>query len=199
VIRAETARSLPMRGHPTGWWGMVMLITTEATLFSLFFFTYFFLRAQSPEWPPAGIEPPELGLIWLMTGLLLFSSAPMHLADRAIRKGRTGSLRVGLALTFALGASFLGLQGVEYASAIDEFVPQTNAYGSLFFTITGFHGLHVFVGLSMNLVIQVRSWRGHFDAERHLPVQLTAMYWHFVDAVWVVILFALYLSPHMGR
>jgi cytochrome c oxidase subunit 3 len=198
VIRAETA-TLPRAGRPTGWWGMVMLITTEATLFALLLFSYFFLRAQTPEWPPAGVEPPDLGLIWLMTGLLLFSSAPMHDADRAIRAGRLGRMRLGLALTFALGGTFLGLQGVEYAATIKEFVPQTNAYGSLFFTITGFHGLHVFVGLFMNAVIQLRSWRGHLDAERHLPVQLTAMYWHFVDAVWVAILLCLYLLPHLDR
>jgi heme/copper-type cytochrome/quinol oxidase subunit 3 len=178
---------------------MAMLITTEATLFALLFFSYFFLRAQTPEWPPAGIEPPDLALIWLMTGLLLFSSVPMHFADRAIRAGRIGRMRLGLAITFALGGTFLGLQGVEYASTIEEFVPETNAYGSLFFTITGFHGLHVFVGLVMNAVVQLRSWRGHLSAERHMPVQLTAMYWHFVDAVWVVILFALYLMPHMNR
>ncbi|HEX2267639.1 MAG TPA: cytochrome c oxidase subunit 3, partial [Actinomycetota bacterium] len=97
-----------------------------------------------------------------------------------------------------MGATFLGFQAVEYREIVTEqFTARTNVYGSLFFTITGFHGLHVAVGLVMNGWVQWYAGRGRFSAERHLAVENVALYWHFVDAVWVFILFSLYLSPHL--
>ncbi|HEX2090691.1 MAG TPA: heme-copper oxidase subunit III [Actinomycetota bacterium] len=186
-------------GRATGFWGMVMLIFTEATLFGILLFSYFYLRFQSqPVWPPEGIDKPDLFLVSIMTPILLLSSGPMHWAHTGIRQGKVGRLRLGLLATFVMGATFLGFQGVEYREILtDQFTPRTNVYGSLFFTITGFHGLHVAVGLVMNLWVQWFAGRGRFTAERHLAVENVALYWHFVDAVWVFILFSLYLSPHL--
>jgi cytochrome c oxidase subunit III len=193
----EVADEAPA-GRPTGWWGMVMFITTEATLFAALIASYFYLRFKStPEWPPGGITAPELGLPLVMSAILLSSSLPMAWADRGIREGRVGRLRLGLALTFVLGATFLGLQGYEYVTKLEEFTPTTNVYGSLFYAITGFHGSHVMVGLLLILFVQVRAWLGHFSRARHLHVQTTAMYWHFVDAVWVIIMLSLYIGPHL--
>ncbi len=186
-------------GRATGFWGMVMLIFTEATLFGLLLYSYFYLRFHSgPVWPPDGIEKPDLFLVSIMTPILLLSSGPMHWAHTGIRQGKVWRLRVGLLLTFVMGATFLGFQGVEYREILTrEFTPRTNIYGSLFFTITGFHGIHVAVGLVMNLWLQWYARRGRFSAERHLAVENVALYWHFVDAVWVFILFSLYLSPYI--
>jgi heme/copper-type cytochrome/quinol oxidase subunit 3 len=181
-----------------GWWGMVMLIATESMLFLALVASYFFLRFQSgPRWPPEGISTPALELPLVMSVILWSSSIPVHLADRAVRRGDHRTLRLGLALGFVLGAAFLGLQGIEYAELLTEFTPTTNAYGSLFYTITGFHGLHVVVGLLFSVWTQGRAWRGAFDRHRHLTVQNFTLYWHFVDAVWVVVLAALYLSPNL--
>jgi heme/copper-type cytochrome/quinol oxidase subunit 3 len=186
-------------GRAPGFWGMVMLIFTEATLFGILLYSYFFLRFQAgPEWPPEGIEKPDLFLVSIMTPILLLSSGPMHWAHTGIRQGKEWRLRFGLLLTFVMGATFLGFQAVEYREILTaEFTPRTNVYGSLFFTITGFHGIHVAVGLLMNLWLQWYARRGRFSAERHVPVENVALYWHFVDAVWVFILFSLYLSPHV--
>jgi cytochrome c oxidase subunit III len=184
------------RGRTPGYWGMWMLISTEAVLFSILLTSYFFIRFRHSEWPPGAIAPPDLGLVWVMTPILLASSVPMHWSDGAIRRGKTGQLKAALALTFVMGGTFLGLQGVEYVELLREFSPRTNVYGSLFFTITGFHGLHVLVGLLLILWLQVYAWRGFWSADRHLPVKVVAMYWHFVDAVWIFILVSLYLSPH---
>ena len=193
AVAAETPA-----GRPTGWWGMVLFITTEAAVFASLIASYFYLRFRAtPAWPLGGIPPPELRLPLVMSAILLSSSIPMAFADRGIRKGRVGRLKLGLAVTFLLGATFLGLQGQEYITKLKEFTPQTNVYGSLFFAITGFHGLHVAVGLLMNLFAQLRAWLGHFSGGRHLHVQTTAMYWHFVDAVWVVIMLSLYVGPHL--
>lgn len=181
-----------------GWWGMVMLIATESMLFAALIASYFFLRFKwGAQWPPDGIPTPTLELPLVMSAILWSSSIPVHVADRAIRRGNQRRLKGGLALGFVLGAAFLGLQGFEYAEQLKEFTPTTHVYGSLFFTVTGFHGLHVFAGLMFSLWTQVRAWRGAFDADRHLTVQNFTMYWHFVDAVWVLILFTIYLSPNV--
>jgi heme/copper-type cytochrome/quinol oxidase subunit 3 len=133
-----------------------------------------------------------------MTAILLSSSIPVHLAEVAIRRGSTVGLRMGLLLGSLLGAAFIVLQiGVEYPQVLREFTPRTNSYGSLFFTMTGFHGAHVVVGLLASAWTQARAWTGAFDRHRHVTVQCFVMYWHFVDVVWVFVLLTLYLSPHL--
>jgi heme/copper-type cytochrome/quinol oxidase subunit 3 len=182
-----------------GWWGMVGLIATEAMLFGSLIASYFYLRFTSGSvWPPDGIEKPTLELPLIMTAILWSSSIPVHIADSAIRKGDQKRLRMGLALGFLLGATFLGLQLIlEYPEALHQFTPRTNAYGSLFFALTGLHGSHVLVGLVFSLWVQVRAWRGAFDEHRHVTVQNFTMYWHFVDAVWALVLFTIYLTPNL--
>jgi heme/copper-type cytochrome/quinol oxidase subunit 3 len=176
-----------------GWWGMVLLIVTEATLFASLIAGYFYLQSNADSWPPAGTEVPELLLPLIGTVLLVGSSLPMWWADRSIAAGNHLGLRIGLALGFLMGAAFLGIQIVEYSRK--TFDLDTNTYSSLFFTITGLHGLHVLIGLLMNLYVQLRAWLGHFSPRRRLAVQNTVLYWHFVDAVWIVILATVYLSP----
>lgn len=181
-----------------GWWGMVWLIATEATLFASLIASYFYLRFRSgPQWPPGDIAIPELELPLIMSAILLSSSIPVHIAESGIKKGNQARLRWGLALGFLLGAVFLYITlAVEWPEKLHEFTPQTNVYGSLFFTITGFHAAHVIVGLLMSAWTQVRAWHGAFDSERHLTVQNFTMYWHFVDVVWLFVLSTLYLSPN---
>lgn len=181
-----------------GWWGMVWVIATEAMLFAALIASYFFLRFKfGPIWPPEGIERPTLELPLVMTVILLSSSIPVHMAERAIKKGRQRGLKFGLATGFVLGAAFLCLQGIEYAEKLEEFTATTNAYGSLFFAITGFHGLHVLVGLLFSVWTQIRAHRGVYNERRHLTVQNFTMYWHFVDGVWVFVLLTIYISPNV--
>jgi cytochrome c oxidase subunit III len=183
-------------GRAPGWWGIALFVATEAMLFASLLFGYFYVRSGAGAWPPAGIERPALLLPSSMTVLLAASSVPMYWAERSIRRGHQGRLVLGLALSFLLGAGFLVLQGIDYSRK--EFTLQTNAYGSLFFAVTGLHAVHVLVGLLMNAVVQLRTWLGHFDARRHLAVQNTALYWHFVNGVAIVIFASLYLVPYLG-
>ena len=182
-----------------GWWGMVWLIATEATLFGILLSSYFYLRFRSGSvWPPSGISDPDLALPLVMSAILWSSSIPVHLAARAIERDNAAGLRLGLALGWVLGAAFLALQlAVEYPGVLEEFTPRTNAYGSLFFTITGLHASHVFIGLAISAWVQVRAWRGAFGRWRHTTVQVFAMYWHFVDAVWLFVLLTIYVSPRL--
>jgi heme/copper-type cytochrome/quinol oxidase subunit 3 len=181
------------------WWGMVWLILTESVLFATLILAYFFLRFRgSASWPPGDIEKPTLALPLVMSAILWSSSLPVHLAERGIRRGSQRALRFGLAAGWILGAVFLAMQlGMEYPEKLSEFKPTTNAYGSLFFTITGFHATHVVVGLGVSLWVQVRAWLGAFDEERHVSVQNFAMYWHFVDTVWLFVLLTIYVSPNL--
>ncbi|MFG1951621.1 heme-copper oxidase subunit III [Micromonospora sp. NPDC048830] len=186
-------------GRPTGWWGMVMFVATEATLFACLLGSYFYLRFQyGPQWPPPGIEDPTLLKPLVMTAILVPSSLPVMWAERGIRHGQRWRLRLGMAATLLMGTTFLLLQGTEYDEKLHMFSLTTNAYGSLFYVITGFHGLHVLVGLTMIGWLLVASLRGgSFGAHRHDRVRNVAIYWHFVDTVWVAILFTIYLSPRL--
>ncbi len=178
-----------------GSWGMLLLIATDAAIFACLLASYFFLQAGSAPWPPDGIKKPDLGLITINTFILWGSSIPMQWAESSIRHGHRGRLASGLALAFGMAALFLVLQGVEYAHK--AFSPQTNAYGSLFYAITGFHGLHVFGAMLANAVIQVRAWLGHFSRSRTLAVRNVVLFWHFVDLIWVFVFASLYLSPYV--
>lgn len=196
-LTGDTATAAP-RASSNGWWGMLMLIATEAALFAILVASYFYIRWQtSGGWPPDGIPDPKLPRPIVMTVLLISSSVPMYLAERGIRRGDVQQLRWGLAVSFVLAAAFLGLQASEYLEKLKELTPQTNAYGSLFYLITGMHGIHLTAGLALNGWVQFRAWRGAFTARRHLAVQITAVYWHFVDAVWLVIFPSLYLFPYI--
>ncbi len=184
-------------GRTVGWWGMVMFVTTEATLFGVLLSSYFYVRFQVGTWPPGGIEEPKLVKPLIMTALLLPSSLPVMWAERGIRKGQRWRLRLGLCATLLMGGAFVVLQGTEYAEKLHKYTMTTNVYGSFFYTITGFHGLHVCIGLVMVSWLLAASLRGSFGYRRHERVRLTAIYWHFVDIVWVFILFTIYLSGRL--
>ncbi|HET8649823.1 MAG TPA: cytochrome c oxidase subunit 3, partial [Gemmatimonadales bacterium] len=158
-----------------GWWGMVFLVVNEASFFVYLLVSYFYLGSMSRgPWPPGG--PPELTLALPNTFILLASSGALWWSERRLSRGETGQFRLGLLLTFLLGIVFIAIQGVEYSHK--QITPQSNAYGSLFFTVTGFHGAHVCVGLLMLLFVQLRAWLGHFTAERHDAVVNVSLYWH---------------------
>ncbi len=206
LVRGGLPAEVPRGGTDTldagiapAWWGMLLLIATEATIFALLLSSYVYLGfASGSGWPPAGMKRPELSLPLIGTLLLLGSSVPMVWAEAGVRAGNVGRLRLGLALALVMGGAFLGIQALEYSHK--AFTPQTNAYGSLFYIITGFHGLHVFVALVMNAVLQLRAALGHFGATRSLAISVVGLYWHFVGTVWIFILALVYLGPYLiGR
>lgn len=195
----ETLSEHPDGRQSYGWWGMVWLMATEATLFAALLVSYFYLRFQSgPEWPPAGIEDPHLTLPLIMSAVLLGSSLPAHLADRAIKHGNVPGLKVWLVTALLMGtAFFLTTVLVEWPETMTDFTATTNSYGSLYFTITGFHTAHLLAGLGFGLWIAFRAWQGAFDVSDHAPIGLFTMYWHFVDVIWIFVFATVYLSPHL--
>ncbi len=130
---------------------------------------------------------PALGLPAANTLILLTSGVTLTIAHHALQAGKRGVLKVFLAATFLLGFLFVGLQAEEYHHAYTELGLQlsTGVYGSTFFMLTGFHGLHVTIGAIMLLVIWLRTMNGHFTPQRHFAFEAVAWYWHFVDVVWL--------------
>jgi cytochrome c oxidase subunit 3 len=130
---------------------------------------------------------PAIGIPALNTAILLTSGLTVTLAHHAMRAGERGKLALFLALTFLLGFTFVGFQAHEYGEAYRQLGLRlsTGIYGSTFFMLTGFHGLHVTLGAIMLLVIWLRVLRGHFTPDKHFAFEAVAWYWHFVDVVWL--------------
>jgi heme/copper-type cytochrome/quinol oxidase subunit 3 len=130
------------------------------------------------------------------TALLIASSVAYMWGDRGIRRGDLGAYKIGVSVAILLGLIFIIVQGFEWRGM--PFSPRDSAFASLFFTITGFHGAHVIVGLIM--LVAVRTWAGlgKFTPQRHLAVTLVGWYWHFVDIVWLFVFTTLYLSPRFA-
>ncbi len=183
-------------GYGRGFWGVAVLIATESMLFLALLATYFFLRASSQTWPIGNLELPKLDFrAWLFTAILLGSSIPIFAADAAVVRGRNGVLRVALALSFLMGAAFLVNTYLDFQSL--HFGWDTNAYGSIYYVTVGLHATHVLAGLLISIVVQYKVWRGLIDPEHHTSVEVFSLYWHFVDAVWILVFSSLFISAHI--
>jgi len=148
----KASRSLP-------YLGMIFFLISEAFLFGALFWTYYYLRAQTVVWPPAGVQL-DSSLAMANTVILLSSSAAIWWAGGQIRQGKAKGLAAGLTITIVLGAAFLGITGWEWTH--ETFRPWTDAYGSIFYLMTGFHALHVFGGVLLMLSMLARTLRGVF-------------------------------------
>ncbi len=180
----------------SGWWGMMTIIATEAALFAYLLFSYFYVGSQNGgAWPPGG--PPKLDLAVPGTVVLILGSVTMWWGEKGIRAGRKIQLLAGLGASVLLGLAFVGLEGIEWSKK--GFTPRTDAYGSLYFTVTGFHLLHVIVGVLMLIMLFVWTTLGYFGARRHSTVSIAVVYWHFVTAVWAAVFLAFYVSPYLAR
>jgi cytochrome c oxidase subunit 3 len=155
-----------------------------------------------PAWPTAGPAQvggefeiiPAWGIPAFNTALLLSSGVTITIAHHALRAGNRGMLNLFLALTFLLGFIFVSFQMYEYGEAYLHLnlTLGSGIYGSTFFMLTGFHGLHVTVGAIMLVVIWLRCLKGHFTPQRHFAFEAVAWYWHFVDVVWLVLFVFVY-------
>ena len=173
--------------------GIFLFIGSEIMLFGSFFTVYFFDRVVNPnttQWPPEGyIRPWYIALV--NTCILVTSSFTVHWATQSIKRGNRTGLQCGLTLTFLLGLTFLLTQVIEYSRV--GFNTSDGAFPSTFFGLTGLHGLHVFVGLTILLVMTIRAFRGHFSPEHHHGIEVGGIYWHFVDVMWIVVYVTVYI------
>jgi cytochrome c oxidase subunit 3 len=181
-------------GYSAGYsvWAMPLLIVSEALLFVAFFAAYWTLRLRAPFWPPAGTPEMQHAIPILMTIILVASSVTMHFAEKALdtEKGDRGGFLTWLIVTILLGLVFIGLSAYEWSELIGHgFTAGTNIYSSAFYTITGFHGSHVFVGLGIFVCILIPALAGKISEPF---VKSASIYWHFVDIVWLFVVSQVY-------
>ena len=171
-----------------------VFLGSECMFFGSLIATYLIYYGQSVSGPtPADIL--DIPTTTVSTFVLLMSSFSMVMAYSNIRRGNVRNFRVWILCTAFLGATFLGFQTFEFREfAIHgHLTPRTNLFGSTFFTLTGFHGAHVTVGVIWLLSLFGYSFKGDLTPQEGLSVDLVALYWHFVDVVWIVIFTVIYL------
>jgi cytochrome c oxidase subunit 3 len=183
----------PAIARATMLFGVRLGIASEVMLFGALFAAYFVIRGGSGSWPPEGFggERPEILLPGINTLLLVTSSVTMQLGVRSARHGLLREVVRWLALTLVLGAAFLSIQGYEYAN--NGFGLRDGVFGSIFYTLTGFHGFHVLAGLVFIAIVANRARLRLVSAERHTAVEAASYYWHFVDVVWLFLFSTLYV------
>jgi len=178
----------------TGWWGILLLLVIEGTVFSALIASYFYYYSGAPEWPLGGFDPPKLLLPTINAFILWTSVVPAYLADRAVRQGEIGHFRVLRFGATLLLVAFLVIKAVEFSGV--DYMWDSNAYGSIIWTITGLHVAHVIAVLLKTASTQALAFRGFWDEYRHLTVQTTTLYWFFVAGIWVPLFATLYLFPN---
>ncbi len=180
-------------GMPTPLVGMLLFIASEVMFFGGLFAAYFNARASFVgTWgPPEPAEPLEIFPIALpITLILVASSFTMQFAVWAIRRGDQRSMRLWTGVTLLLGVIFLIGQLYDYS--VLEFGISDGVFGTVFYTLTGFHGAHVFGGAIGLTILFARGMQGQFSARNHVAVEAISMYWHFVDVVWIALFTTLY-------
>jgi cytochrome c oxidase subunit 3 len=170
--------------------GTVLFLASELLFFGGLFAAYFTLRARTSPWPPAGADL-DVALATAGTAILVASSFTMQRGIAGARRGGIGGLRAWTLVTLALGIVFLGVQLYDWSRL--DFSVSSNAYGTLFYAMTGFHGLHVLAGLLLLGVVLGRSAQGAYRNGEIDGAEAIGYYWHFVDVVWIAIFTLVYL------
>jgi len=174
---------------------MLLFIASEATFFAVLISAYIYFQAAVAPGPNAknDLNPVTAGIFTLF---LLSSSFTVWQAGKNVEKDNRNGAILWLVATVILGGVFLFGQGSEYISLLTRNITLgSNVFGSTFFTLTGFHGLHVFLGLVALGILAWIAFRGDFNGGRSTPIEVVSLYWHFVDAVWIVIFSIIYLWP----
>lgn len=174
--------------------GTLLFLASEAVFFALLIIAYVFYRS---EWATVGspfVQALDVTLAGIFTVCLLLSSVTVWLSERSLSRGNQRMMRVWLLATVVLGAVFLAGQGLEYNRLFsDRITLSTGLFGTTFFTLTGFHGLHVLIGLVMLGIILLLALRGAFRGPHSSALTAVSLYWHFVDLVWIVVFSVIYL------
>ncbi len=193
----EGARIIPYpsgRDGFTAYVGMVLFLGSWAMMFASLFFAYALVRSRAPVWPPLDLPRLPVALPGANAGVALASSAAVVLALRALRAGERRAAARRLLAATGLGALFLGLQSAVWTSLWRAGLrPDGGPYPSVFYALTGFHALHVVIGVVALAWLTRRAAGGAYGPARNLPVRLWGLYWHFVGAVWLALYAAVYV------
>lgn len=186
------SRFNPDRRAPV-WWGVLGLVLIEASVVAGFVATYFYLRLMSNEWPPAGVSPPDMLRPSISVGLLLASSAAMLIAGRAISKNKNKPFVILIFTAVALNTLVLVLRWQQFQ--LFDFRWDDHAYGSVVWTLSGFHFIHVVSAIIGTAVIGILGLKGYFDSRQQIGVIVDTLYWNFVSLAWLPLYLVLYWVP----
>jgi cytochrome c oxidase subunit III len=175
------------RGPSVAFWGMAMLVASEATLFGTFIGTYFYLRFQSAHWPPLGTPEPRVAVPLIMVGILATSSIPMQLAANAARQGRLWSTRAFLVWALLVQCGYLAWATHDFVDQLQRSTPQDNAYSSIYYVLLGADHAHVAVGVLLTAWLLWKLLRG-LTMYRVNAVGVVAFYWHAVNLLSLIVL-----------
>jgi len=181
--------------RPNGWWGMVVFVATEATLFGTLIGSYYDLRFRTPHWPPAGVPDPKVAVPLILLAVLVSTSVPVQLASLFARAGRTAATQLALLVALVMQSGYLAMQIHLYVDDLHRFSPQATAYGSIYFTMVGAHHAHVFVGILLEAWLFLRLFFGN-SVYGAIGVQAAAFYWHAVNVLAVAVTIV-QLSPSL--
>ncbi len=197
ALEPQASWSRPSPPIGAGTFGMILFLFALAMIFGATIGGYFYIRSESPAWPPPGSPPLPRGGLWLSTGILLLLSVAVQWALRSVRWDRQGTLRAALVVTGVLALAFLANQAHNWDEVRAILVPpgaKVRAYTSTFYILTGTHALHVLGGLLVLAVVTVKAFRGDYSSVYHPGIRYSAMYWHFLDVVWLVLFAVLLLA-----
>ena len=173
--------------------GFLFFLISDCVIFGNFIFSYLYLRNAAPIWPPVGIERPYLYLAAVNSVVLFGSGATMHYAMEGMRHDRRSQFIGYTIATIVLGSMFLGGQAYEYTHLLPHTTWAGTTFGASFYTLTGLHGFHVFVGVIFLIIVLLQTLRGTYTQERHFGLTAATLYWHFVDVIWVARFFLFYI------
>ena len=175
------------RGPSVAFWGMAMLVASEATLFGTFIGTYYYLRFESVHWPPPGTPEPRVVVPLIMVGVLATSSLPMQLAAMAVRRGRLWVTRLLLLWALAVQCGYLAWAIHDYVHQLHASRPQDNAYSSIYYVLLGADHAHVAIGILLVVWLLWKLLRG-LTMYRLNAVQAVAYYWHAVNLLTLIVI-----------
>ena len=175
------------RGPGVAFWGMAMLVASEATLFGTFIGSYYYLRFENAHWPPPGTPEPRVVVPLIMVGILATTSLPMQLAAMAVRRGRLWATRFLLVWALAVQCGYLVYEIHDSLDQLHRSVPQDNAYSSIYYTLLGADHAHVAIGILLVVWLLWKLLRG-LTMYRLNAVQVVAFYWHAVNLLTLIVI-----------
>jgi heme/copper-type cytochrome/quinol oxidase subunit 3 len=182
VVRAVAQRT----GRPTAWWGMLILVTSEAMLFAAFIGTYYYLRFETAVWPPDGIPEPRVIVPIVLAVVLALSAVPVHIASTAAQTGRLASARLYLVLALVVQCGYIAYEIHDFRDQLRSFDVTRDAYSSIYFTLLGADHAHVILGILFSLWLLWKLARG-LTTYRANAAMAIALYWGFVAVLTLVV------------
>jgi cytochrome c oxidase subunit 3 len=176
--------------------GFVLFLISDVVLFSMFIFAYLYLRNSVPNWPPInkdGVQLPRFDVAFAAVNscVLFGSGATMHFAMESWKHLKKAEFNLWMIATIVLGIMFLGGQAYEYTHVPITWAGST--LGGSFFTLTGMHGFHVFVGVIYLITLFIQANKGVYTGSKYFGLTAGTLYWHFVDVIWVALFYLFYL------